>query len=60
MITKTLQHDKESYVSDASHAEKAFFFFKDMESYNSDTSRFFKDKKSYISVAAHEEKALLE
>ncbi|KNE21400.1 hypothetical protein AFK71_06970 [Virgibacillus pantothenticus] len=29
---KALQQDKESLGSDASHAEKAFFFFKDKES----------------------------
>jgi hypothetical protein len=27
------RQDKESYDSDASHAEKAFFFFKDKESF---------------------------
>ncbi|MGG4178918.1 hypothetical protein ABEW03_06265 [Virgibacillus pantothenticus] len=51
---KALQQDKESLGSDASHAEKAFFFFKDKESLESVASHaekaffFFKDKESHI------------
>ncbi|MBU5266354.1 hypothetical protein [Virgibacillus proomii] len=45
------------------HAEKAYFFFKDKKSYDSNTSHaekayfFFKDKKSYDSNTSHAEKA---
>ncbi|QTY16175.1 hypothetical protein [Virgibacillus pantothenticus] len=62
---KALQQDKESLGSDASHAEKAFFFFKDKESLESDASHaekaffFFKDKESLESDTSHAEKASL-